>query len=87
MRKRRETWWLLGLVLLVALGMPLAARWSQHRCLVCGGPLAPILWGFPGDFDGYLFDRVRRGELVLGGCVVPPLPPHWQCRTCGRRYW
>jgi hypothetical protein len=48
------------------------------------GALA-ILRGMP---TPETFERVRRGEVVLGGCVVrgDGTDPQWWCRACGLEF-
>ena len=46
-------------------------------CPSCGAPVVPVVYGMP---DGELFERADRGEVVLGGCVILPAGPTWQCR-------
>ena len=45
-------------------------------CPKCGAPMVPIVYGYPG---GALWDRVHRGEVALGGCVVTGFDPTHQC--------
>ena len=33
--------------------------------------------------DRDLDDRIRRGLVVLGGCIVSGVDPDWQCNSCG----
>ncbi len=55
---------------------------ADERCLECGGRLVEILWGMPMP---EAYEAARRGELVLGGCVVTDDDPAWQCSECGGR--
>lgn len=51
-------------------------------CPHCGGTLVPLAWGMP---DSELFEAAERGEMAIGGCIVPDDPwPGWRCRDCAR---
>lgn len=54
-------------------------------CPACGGGTIPLEYGYP---DEELFAAGERGEVAIGGCVVPP--PSQEvgevCRECGREY-
>ena len=55
------------------------------RCPSCGGTeFASILYGYP-NF-AVVSDRLRSGELVLGGCLVTGNDPLWRCRTCKKSF-
>lgn len=45
--------------------------------------VVPIAYGFP---DSDVADEVRRGEVVLGGCLIEPENPRWLCRSCGHEF-
>ncbi len=50
-------------------------------CPHCGsGRQIPIVYGMPG-MD--LVEQSRRGEIVLGGCMVSPEKPVMCCASCG----
>jgi hypothetical protein len=50
-------------------------------CPACGASDAtPIVYGYP---DQELAEAERRGEIVLGGCVIGPESPEFECRACG----
>jgi hypothetical protein len=50
-------------------------------CPGCGSTDAVrIVYGYP-DFE--LGEAERRGEVVLGGCLVGPESPDYECRGCG----
>jgi hypothetical protein len=66
---------------------------AQTQCLAAA-PLCPqcgsakvvqIQYGLP-HFTPELKEAVRRGEVVLGGCVISPDSPKWACRDCGQRF-
>lgn len=55
------------------------------RCPRCGVPdPLPLVFGMPVVELG---EAAARGEIALGGCLVPPDPrPEWQCRGCGLEF-
>lgn len=61
-----------------------APRKMDLRCPRCGerDPL-PIVYGLPSP---PLFEAAERGEVALGGCVLPFASPSWRCRRCGREW-
>ena len=50
-------------------------------CRACGatGEPLPIVFGYPTD---ELFEQARRGEVVLGGCIVSDDDPEFACAIC-----
>lgn len=57
------------------------------RCPKCRHqPVASIQYGFP-----YMTEKmqlkIEQGRVVLGGCEVSPLLPHWECTNCGWQGW
>lgn len=48
-------------------------------CPVCGCPMVPIAYGYPGPD---MFDAADRGDIVLGGCMVPEGAPVERCVAC-----
>ena len=51
-----------------------------EQCARCGAPaIVPVVYGMP---DEELDEAASRGEVVLGGCIVPQ-PQRWGCRVCG----
>ena len=52
-------------------------------CSECGGELIPIVWGLPHD---RLLKRAARDEIFLGGCCLPPNPPNYHCKKCGKEF-
>jgi hypothetical protein len=53
-------------------------------CPACGGKtVVPIAYGLPGP---EMQQAARRGELVLGGCVLWDDQPAFQCLEC-RNGW
>jgi hypothetical protein len=62
---------------------------ERPACPDCAAPMVPIVYGYPGPL---MWDRERRGEIVLGGCMLSPHNPSHQCanghkwaRADGRR--
>ena len=50
-------------------------------CPACGATDAlRIVYGYPGS---ELWEAERRGEIVLGGCLVGAESPEYECRSCG----
>lgn len=50
------------------------------QCPRCGGELLPIVWGMP---DQDTWEAGERGELYIGGCIVPADPwPRRACNAC-----
>lgn len=52
-------------------------------CPDCGGEIVPIIWGYPAD---YLLKKDIDGEIYLGGCVIPPNPCNFHCKSCGHEF-
>ncbi|MEO6577534.1 MAG: hypothetical protein ABIO99_01360 [Candidatus Limnocylindria bacterium] len=50
-------------------------------CGSCGAVVRPvrIVYGYP---DVETEERARRGEIVLGGCMVEPDAPRVACPQC-----
>lgn len=60
-------------------------RRPKHRraggpCGQCGRALVPVVYGFPGH---ELWERAKRGEVVIGGCI--PMDKAWACSHCTER--
>jgi len=50
-------------------------------CPACGSTDAVrIVYGYPSLELG---EAEERGEIVLGGCLVGPESPDYECRGCG----
>lgn len=50
-------------------------------CPACGSrEVVEIIYGLP-DID--LWEAQVRGEVALGGCIVGPESPDYECRGCG----
>jgi hypothetical protein len=53
---------------------------GKPACPACGSKqVQPIVYGLPGP---ELIERAERGEVALGGCIVFPENPEWQCALC-----
>jgi hypothetical protein len=52
---------------------------ARRSCPACKTPLIRIVFGFPGY---ELFEAQERGEIMLGGCCIPPYMPQGWCPTC-----
>lgn len=55
---------------------------GESGCDVCGGPLVPVRYGYPG---AELFDAAERGEVALGGCRRYDGQPRHRCLRCNPR--
>ncbi|MFC7532258.1 hypothetical protein [Actinoplanes sp. GCM10030250] len=45
-------------------------------CPECGAPGVPLIFGLPVPEARA---AAEDGDLALGGCVMSPEPPNWQC--------
>jgi len=53
-----------------------------RKCPRCGSRgIARILYGHP-DPSETLFQDLREGRVVLGGCCITDDDPAWQCTSC-----
>jgi len=53
---------------------------AKHPCDICGKtPARRVVHGFPSQ---ELIERARRGEVILGGCLIGGDDPQWLCREC-----
>jgi hypothetical protein len=49
-------------------------------CPACGSrAVVRIAYGYP---SAEMWEQERRGEVTLGGCVVGPESPAYECRGC-----
>ena len=54
---------------------------ETRRCPRCGSAESTrILYGLP---THEAFEAAQRGEISLGGCIVGPESPDYECRGCG----
>jgi len=51
---------------------------SCPQCKALSG--IPIVYGYPSECT---LQKVRNGEIALGGCIVRSSNPRWQCKKCG----
>lgn len=52
-------------------------------CPACGSDrIADILYGYPA-FSDKLEEEIKKGHIVLGGCIVTGNDPAWKCLKCG----
>ena len=53
-------------------------------CPHCGSSnFIPIIYGEPSP---ELFEKAEKGEILLGGCEIPPDKDNYQCKDCGNYY-
>ncbi|MBW6436292.1 hypothetical protein KZ829_21360 [Actinoplanes hulinensis] len=48
----------------------------MSSCPECGVAGVPLIFGLPVP---EAVAAARSGELALGGCLMPPQPPNWEC--------
>jgi hypothetical protein len=53
---------------------------SEASCVLCDRPVVPIVYGMPGP---ELFEQAERGDVVLGGCVLPIAGEPTRSCPCG----
>jgi hypothetical protein len=60
---------------------PMTTETAAPPCPSCGAkdPVS-IVYGYP---DRELWQAEERWEVRLGGCVVGPESPEFECRACG----
>ncbi len=70
-------------LLIILAGVFLAAATLEaipEKCPFCGkDTVRPIGYGYP---SWETREMAKRGELVLGGCVVDEFAPRWSCISC-----
>ena len=58
----------------------MTAALNLPPCPRCGSTDAvEIVYGYP---TGETFEAAERGEVVLGGCVIGPEAPDYECGSC-----
>lgn len=62
---------------------PIEVKRKPTKCSTCGGKVVIINYGEP-TYEAYQAEQ--RGELVLGGCLIGPNAPDWQCVQCGAQF-
>ncbi len=59
---------------------------KPNKCPDCGSiRIAMIMYGLPDFSSEELKKAVEEGRIVLGGCIVGPDSPRWECKGCGAR--
>jgi hypothetical protein len=59
---------------------PMTTTTTFPPCPACGSTaVVRIVYGYP---NVELGNAERRGEIVLGGCLVGPESPAYECRIC-----
>lgn len=49
------------------------------KCPFCKGRVVPIVYGEP---TPEIDTKVKRGEVIFGGCIIYQGKPQWQCLDC-----
>ena len=44
----------------------------------------PIVYGYP---DYTAERKAKKGEILLGGCVIGINDPEWYCKECENKFW
>lgn len=53
---------------------------ASGSCPDCGAEMRPVVYGYP---SVELIEQAERGEVILGGCVIPAAPVDHICLDCG----
>jgi len=60
---------------------------SNGKCSHCGSThVAKYLYGKP-HFTPSLNEKIDKGEVVLGGCMVSEASPKYKCLDCGTKLY
>ena len=54
------------------------------KCPKCGNKLVEIMYGMP---SSDIIEKVEKGEIFLGGCMIDDVNPIYHCNTCERSYF
>ena len=56
------------------------------KCPECNKTwVAEILWGYVGDMKA-IEEKLKKKEIVLGGCLVTDHDSKWKCNDCHHRW-
>ena len=56
---------------------------TPEPCPKCGSErLARFVYGVP-YLRKELREKLRKGEIIIGSCVLRANEPKWRCRKCG----
>jgi rubrerythrin len=59
---------------------------APESCPKCGSErLARFLYGVP-HLSKELREKLKKGEIIIGSCVLRANEPKWQCRKCGHKW-
>jgi len=59
---------------------------ARHSCPACGSrDVAQIRYGYPA-FDQESEAKLGAGEWAIGGCVIEPDQPDYECHACGSSF-
>jgi predicted RNA-binding Zn-ribbon protein involved in translation (DUF1610 family) len=59
---------------------------AGHPCPACGSrDVAEIVYGYPA-FDQEWQAKLEAGEWAIGGCVIEPDQPDYECHACGSAF-
>jgi hypothetical protein len=54
----------------------------SEECLLCGGPMPKVLYGYPNFSSQSLNKKLSEGSVVLGGCITGRATRR-SCPRCG----
>lgn len=58
-----------------------------RKCPDCGSSrVVKILYGLQPDTEK-IWDDLKAGRVVLGGCCISGDDPRWECLDCGEQVW
>ena len=60
---------------------PTCKETQGPTCPDCGVYMIPIAYGYPSHLTT---QASRRGELILGGCIIRPGNPKHHCKKCNK---
>ena len=56
----------------------------EPKCPYCSSKLIEIVYGMPSP---EAFEKVEKGELYLGGCIIEDNQPKYHCNKCNKRFY